>query len=35
MLLNQNLILPVAAPTSNNIDINIKKLIIANDRKNR
>lgn len=32
-VINQNLILPVAAPTSNNIDINHKKLIIANDRR--
>lgn len=30
---NQNLILPVAAPTSNNIDNNYKKLIIENDRR--
>ena len=30
---NQNFILPIAVPTSNNIDNNYRKLIIANDRR--
>lgn len=32
-VINQNFILPIAVTTSNNIDNNYTKLIIANDRR--